>query len=290
METSSVRKRGFTLIELLVVIAIIAILAAILFPVFQKVRENARRTACLSNLKQIGLGVTQYDQDFDEKGPNGQSPGFGNGTGYALEIMPYIKSSGVFKCPDDTGGVQAVTPVSYGLNSNAVVPNSSFGPVNSQALAQFNSPAKTVLLFETANVAYVDLSDTNQASFRSDLNGNSPAGNGSGASNDLQGKNAGSPNPPVQYATGWLTNSIPSLTGTDTNTAFTAKIGRHSDGSNFLMADNHAKFLRPSAVSAGHEDPSQGYCGGGYGSPTAGSTAANTACADSNIIVTFSLE
>ena len=290
METSSVRKRGFTLIELLVVIAIIAILAAILFPVFQKVRENARRTACLSNLKQIGLGVTQYDQDFDEKGPNGQSPGFGNGTGYALEIMPYIKSSGVFKCPDDTGGVQAVTPVSYGLNSNTVVPNSSFGPVNSQALAQFNSPAKTVLLFETANVAYVDLSDTNQASFRSDLNGNSPAGNGSGASNDLQGKNAGSPNPPVQYATGWLTNSIPSLTGTDTNTAFTAKTGRHSDGSNFLMADNHAKFLRPSAVSAGHEDPSQGYCGGGYGSPTAGSTAANTACADSNIIVTFSLE
>ena len=290
METSSVRKRGFTLIELLVVIAIIAILAAILFPVFQKVRENARRTSCLSNLKQVGLGVTQYDQDFDEKGPNGQSPGFGNGTGYALEIMPYIKSSGVFKCPDDTGGVQAVTPVSYGLNSNTVVPNSSSGPVNSQALAQFNSPAKTVLLFETANVAYVDLSDTNQASFRSDLNGNSPAGNGSGASNDLQGKNAGSPNPPVQYATGWLTNSIPSLTGTDTNTAFTAKIGRHSDGSNFLMADNHAKFLRPSAVSAGHEDPSQGYCGGGYGSPTAGSTAANTACADSNIIVTFSLE
>src|SRR5690606_14073104 len=67
--TLSPQKRGFTLIELLVVIAIIAILAAILFPVFARARENARRTSCLSNLKQIGLGVMQYVQDYDEMYP-----------------------------------------------------------------------------------------------------------------------------------------------------------------------------------------------------------------------------
>lgn len=61
--------KGFTLIEILVVIAIIALLAAILFPVFARARENARRTSCASNLKQIGLGIMQYTQDYDERMP-----------------------------------------------------------------------------------------------------------------------------------------------------------------------------------------------------------------------------
>src|SRR5580658_7657312 len=91
-------KKGFTLIELLVVIAIIAILAAILFPVFAKAREKARQTACLSNEKQLGLAEMQYTQDYDETFPSTND----YGTGWAKTIYPYVKSLGVFACPDDT--------------------------------------------------------------------------------------------------------------------------------------------------------------------------------------------
>src|SRR5437763_14432141 len=80
---------GFTLIELLVVIAIIAILAAILFPVFARARENARRASCQSNQKQLGLGFLQYAQDYDERLPFHQN--------WAPQIYPYVKSTQIYK-------------------------------------------------------------------------------------------------------------------------------------------------------------------------------------------------
>ena len=113
--------RGFTLIELLVVIAIIAILAAILFPVFQKVRENGRRTVCLSNEKQFALAILQYNQDNEEAMPIAYAQAYAYGpktaqyntggiggtvggrSGIPVEIYSYVKSDDVFKCPDDSG-------------------------------------------------------------------------------------------------------------------------------------------------------------------------------------------
>jgi prepilin-type N-terminal cleavage/methylation domain-containing protein/prepilin-type processing-associated H-X9-DG protein len=139
------RRRGFTLIELLVVIAIIAILAAILFPVFAKAREKARTTSCLNNLKQLNLGFIQYVQDYDEKYPgaapfNAATLGgyynsiYGNwllpeqsGAGLSTTnpwpngetggaIYPYVKNAQVYICPSDPGG--QARGDSYSLNSN----------------------------------------------------------------------------------------------------------------------------------------------------------------------------
>ena len=114
MKSTKIRDyKAFTLIELLVVIAIIAILAAILFPVFARARENARRSSCQSNLKQIGLGMLQYSQDYDEKlvnawfGPNGyDNSGPTNGRYKWMDaIQPYIKSTQLFTCPSNSNGL-----------------------------------------------------------------------------------------------------------------------------------------------------------------------------------------
>ena len=146
-------RRGFTLIELLVVIAIIAILAAILFPVFQKVRENARRTSCASNEKQIGLAFTQYEQDADEQTPGTTQWGYG----WAEKLQPFVKSAQVFQCPDDshgidtntTAGAPPVTRISYALNGNTRQ-NCNNAKCSGANLSQFTAPASTVLVVECA--------------------------------------------------------------------------------------------------------------------------------------------
>jgi len=177
--------RGFTLIELLVVIAIIAILAAILFPVFARARENARRTSCLSNLKQIGLGIMQYTQDYDERYPMNYwwaSPGdaatgvtcsaagltgtpcskytvnpgnFGAFVTWMDLVHPYIKSIQVFDCPSATNPEGGSHP-SYGFNAAFSSTNyaSSFNylddPVvrRSFSLTELTRPAEVFMIVD----------------------------------------------------------------------------------------------------------------------------------------------
>lgn len=130
------QRRGFTLIELLVVIAIIAILAAILFPVFARARENARKTNCLSNLKQLGTACLAYAQDYDECFPRyflieiaGYNDGISSGGISTLSaLLPYVKNTGVFSCPSVKptptyafSGTSVTQTTSYGFNWHVIL-------------------------------------------------------------------------------------------------------------------------------------------------------------------------
>ena len=139
------KKFGFTLIELLVVIAIIAILAAILFPVFARARENARRASCLSNLKQIGIAVMQYTQDNDEKymyqhenaGSGDPVPSY-----YWFEpLQPYIKSTQVFRCPSMSEEPR-LAQSDYLMNGFIA---------HDSALSSFQNVSEQIMLSERAN-------------------------------------------------------------------------------------------------------------------------------------------
>lgn len=206
------RSRGFTLIELLVVIAIIAILAAILFPVFARAREKARQSSCLSNIKQLSLGILMYAQDYDETYMQFgyQIPGMtlgANGTNvcwWRFLVQPYVKNWQIFNCPtatyqDASSSLQQYLN-HYGYNSR----------IANRRLSDVNEPARVIAIGDAGHWAG-DLYDGWLYAYAP--------------------------------RSGWLGNP-------GTNPALQIESNaRHNGGSNLGFADGHAKWMSAGAIA-----------------------------------------
>ena len=253
-------RAGFTLVELLVVIAIISILAAILFPVFARARENARRSACQSNLKQIGLGLMQYVQDNDGYYPFFSTSGM---AGYVAPaslvtlpgasssdvkwshlINPYLKSSQIFVCPSRSDARSMGRNVSYGFNFHYL----SY----SRDGAAFYVAKDSVIEFPSEMVAIADARGTGDGAYLKD-----------GESNDATRElNHGYSLDPRAEASG-----LPAGHSSSTGGLFSIVSSRHFEGGNVAFADGHVKWmkgatlLRDSTYWNGCKQPGANDCG-----------------------------
>jgi prepilin-type N-terminal cleavage/methylation domain-containing protein/prepilin-type processing-associated H-X9-DG protein len=248
---------GFTLIELLVVIAIIAILAAILFPVFARARDKARQTACLNNCKQIGTSLMLYLDDWEGAFPNQWWDHSGcdewNCTP-ARQLKPYAKSTQIYVCP--TKGRGAPDPektgfISYGFNGLVMIPDFM---ITDGTVSGIDNPTQTVVVTETGG-----------CEDRKRIGGSVGDGSCDGAWLD----------------TFWMSTSYPKVTAilhtagqnTNANHRFQTQHGKHSNTVNVVYADGHARNTRPSQLTWGnfwgHFNPSYSQAGVKASNPVA---------------------
>ncbi|RYX85718.1 DUF1559 domain-containing protein [bacterium] len=241
MNSFNYKKRGFTLIELLVVIAIIAILAAILFPVFARARENARRSSCQSNLKQIGLGAIQYVQDYDEQMvrvsygvSNGDGPSDVNRYKWMDAIQPYVKSTQIFDCPSNAN--TNTTPYLYnapGVGNSTGGATTKFGSytMSCSLPGSLNAPS-----YNGGDVSSASLAEPSTTLWIADMEAD------------------GSINPPFRFivATG---NNLSFGNGSAGRRliGYSAQSGaiidRHLDTTNILFCDGHVKSMKLDAIA-----------------------------------------
>jgi prepilin-type N-terminal cleavage/methylation domain-containing protein/prepilin-type processing-associated H-X9-DG protein len=261
--TASRRNSAFTLIELLVVIAIIAILAAILFPVFAQAREKARQVACMSNEKQIGTAVMMYLQDYDETYPaidldlssavppilplpDGRS--YQGLMGWALQYYPYIKSTGVFVCPNDdlsreyyfdngtanpyVGKYNKPIPMSYGINESMIF----FGSTSANGGGFNNSTAITMADVTYPSSTYY-IGDVNPYQAPTFGQGNQDPIIHSTFNRLRFAKPCGTRQTPADGKNGGTFRLFVTTTDPDACT-------RHNGGNTIIYADGHAKYIK----------------------------------------------
>ena len=278
-----VRRRplpGFTLIELLVVIAIIAILAAILFPVFATAREKARQTACSSNMKQIGLGFLQYANDYDETLPYANVVANAQISPWPNAILPYTKSMGIYTCPSDPTlpASSSSLVLSYAVNLNAFTSQTWFPTTGCCQLNLITAPTKSVLAVEQkGNGAWVPTSNPWQYVWCFYIVGLT---NG-----EVDWYSVGAATPSgCPASTGTLVTGPLGITG---KTIWTVANERHSQGSNYLACDGHVSWLMGTKVSPGDN---AGATNASESSATTGYAAGTDYLNGAGLSMTFSIK